>query len=202
MKPSAQKLWTSKVYDRIVAFYDAVFERLFPGAMSARRRVIEDWQTGTILDVGCGTGSLLSLACANGLVCYGLDMSRGMLLRSQARVPAGKFVRGSYYQLPYPDNTFAYVTETHALGGTDIDIACALKEMLRVCRPGGEVRLVDYVCPSNPTWPTRLIAMVSSLVGDEPRDFVGVFQQLGYEPDVEVLGWSGMYQLLKVRKTR
>ena len=187
MKSSAQKLWTPKVYDRIVAFYDAVFERLFPGAMAARRRVVEDWHTDAILDVGCGTGSLLALACANGLAGYGLDLSLGMLRRAQAKVPGSIVVQGSYYQLPYADNTFTYVVETNALGGTDIDIALALKEMLRVCCPAGEVRLVDYVCPTKPTWKTRLIAAVSSLAPQLVRYQLGNCRITLDEQDMLVL---------------
>jgi ubiquinone/menaquinone biosynthesis C-methylase UbiE len=201
MKFSASKIWTSRIYDRIAKYYDTISRRLFPIAEIGQKKVVEDMQSGSILDVGCGTGALLELACAKGLVCYGLDTSAGMLDSARSKAPGGTFVFGSYYAIPYADSSFDYVTETNALGGVKIDIRQALAEMIRVCKTNGEVRIVDGAPPARATWKSRLMTQLGMLIGDEPRDFLGVFRELGFEPQVEVLGGSGIYQLMRVKKT-
>lgn len=200
MKRAADRLWTPQMYGRIARLYDRLSRWLFPLAEQARGHVVADLKAGRILDVGCGTGTLLGMAATRGLTCDGLDTSPSMLSIASAKVPGGTFTLASYYAMPYPDGSFDYVVETNALGGVGIDINQALREMVRVCKPGGEIRLVDYAPPPHPTWKSRLTVKLSVLLGDEPRDFSAVIRSLGFEPEVSVLGWFGLYQFIRVKK--
>jgi ubiquinone/menaquinone biosynthesis C-methylase UbiE len=193
--------WSTRTYDRVSVLYDFLISLTFPMAAKAQRRVAQGLQSGaSILDVACGTGSVLALAAESGLDCFGNDLSSGMIRRAQRKVPTAKFRQGSFYDLPYPDNSFDYVVETNALSGHGIDAEKALREMLRVCKPGGKIRIGDYAKAPNETFWTRVIEQSMLWFGDQACDFVSLFKTIGYKPELEILGWSGMYQFLSVTK--
>ena len=195
-------IWTPATYDRLSKYYDSLAGLLFPGIEGTQERVLRDLSAGSILDVGCGTGTLLSVAHAHGLECHGLDTSVGMLQQARSKIPGAALTRGSYYQLPFPDGCFDFVLETNALGGVAIDVPSALSEMLRVCKAGGEVRIVDYAPPPKEAWTHRLLRGLGILIGDEPQDFSGILNELGCEAEVESRGGHGMYQFFRVEKGR
>ena len=114
-----------------------------------------------LLDVGCGPGTLtadLAVRVAPGRV-LGLDASVAPL--DEARATAGRagaevtFAVGDVYALDLPDASFD-VVHAHQVLQHLTDPVAALREMARVCRPGGvvAVRDVDYATftwfPANP----------------------------------------------------
>lgn len=193
--------WSTRTYDRISSLYDALVCLTFPMAAKAQRRVAHGLQpASSILDIACGTGSVLALTAKMGLDCYGNDLSIGMIQRAQRKVPTATIRQGSFYELPYPDNTFDYVVETNALSGYGVGVKIALSEMLRVCKPGGQIRIGDYAKAPKETFWTHLIEKSMLLFGDQACNFVFQLESLGYKPDIEILGWSGMYQYVQVTK--
>jgi len=193
--------WSTRTYDRVSSLYDALIYLAFPMAAKAQRRVAHGLQpAASILDIACGTGSVLALAAKEGLACFGNDLSPGMIRRAQHKVPIANIRQGSFYELPYPDNTFDYVVETNALSGYGVGVITVLSEMLRVCKPGGQVRIGDFAkTPKETAW-TRILEKSMLLFGDQACDFVSQFESLGYKPEMEILGWSGMYQYVQVIK--
>lgn len=202
MKLSLAGIWTPKLYDRIAKNYDRFTWLVSPGGEQAYHRVVAHLRDGSLLDVGCGTGTLLAMAQANGLRCYGLDSSPGMLAQARAKVPHASLVEGSFYAIPYADGSFDYVVETNALSGVGIDAERALCEMLRVCKVGGQVRFADYAKPPKVTWVQRLTVRIGLLIGDYPVDYRALLARLGYEPQVEIIGGQDMYQFFCVERTR
>ena len=114
-----------------------------------------------LLDVGCGPGTLtadLAARVAPGRV-LGLDASADPL--DEARAAAERagvevtFAVGDVYALDLPDASFD-VVHAHQVLQHLTDPVAALREMARVCRPGGviAVRDVDYATftwfPANP----------------------------------------------------
>jgi len=114
-----------------------------------------------LLDVGCGPGTLtadLARRVAPGRV-LGIDASVAPL--DEARATAGRagaevtFAVGDVYALDLPDASFD-VVHAHQVLQHLTDPVAALREMARVCRPGGvvAVRDVDYATftwfPANP----------------------------------------------------
>lgn len=88
------------------------------------------------LEVGCGTGLILSRVAHEARRAEGVDLSPGMLELAKKR---GLDVReGSATELPYPDASFDVVYSFKVLAHVP-DIEKALSEMARVCRPGGVV---------------------------------------------------------------
>ncbi|MGY2002718.1 class I SAM-dependent methyltransferase [Blastococcus sp. SYSU DS1024] len=109
-----------------------------------------------LLDIGCGPGTItvdLAARVAPGRV-LGLDVSPDPLDEAQALAArtgvAVTFAVGDVYSLDLPDASFD-VVHAHQVLQHLTDPVAALREMARVCRPGGlvAVRDVDYAAT---TW--------------------------------------------------
>ena len=77
---------------------------------------------------------------------------------------------------------------TNAISGTYIDARCVLIEMIRVCKSGGRVYIAEWPKAETETLVERFIVWLASLNDDAPKDYQAIFAELGYEPEVEVLG--------------
>ena len=104
-----------------------------------------------LLDVGCGPGTItvdLAARVAPGRV-VGLDVAAAPLGEARALAErsgtAVTFVQGDVYALAEDDDSFD-VVHAHQVLQHLTDPVAALREMARVCRPGGvlAVRDVDY----------------------------------------------------------
>lgn len=197
---SLAKIWTPKLYNWLSRRYDSLTSMIAPGGEQAQYKLVDDLNPGMILDVGCGTGSLLALADERGLECFGLDNSIGMLDQTKSKVPSAILLLGSFYDIPFADNSFDYVVETHALSGVNLDASQGLKEMIRVCKVGGELRLADYAVPPIDTSLTRILSKLGEFIGDHPVDYLNLIKSYGYHPRVEILGSRDMYQYICVVK--
>jgi len=96
---------------------------------------------GRVLEVGCGTGLILTRLAPEAACAYGLDLSPNMLHKARHRgLPV---VLGSATSLPFPDDSFDLVCSFKVLAHVQ-DIEQALREMVRVTRPGGRLALEFY----------------------------------------------------------
>ncbi len=86
-----------------------------------------------ILDVGCGTGATSAALCGFGTVC-GIDMGPAALRHARARGLA--VARGSAEKLPVRPAALDVVVALDVIEHLDDD-RLALREILRVLRPGG-----------------------------------------------------------------
>jgi ubiquinone/menaquinone biosynthesis C-methylase UbiE len=170
----------------------------FPIGEKGRERIVEKLTNGSVLDVACGTGTLLELAKKKGLECYGVDLSEGMLTQAKRKVPKAEFRRASYYEIPYPEGCFDYVIATNALSGDHIDARKVLGEMIRVCRSGGWVYIAEWPKAEKETFEERILVWFASLNDDAPKDYVTIFREMGYEPEIDVL--SERYHVYGIRK--
>lgn len=193
--------WTPKLYDRLSPYYDFFMHSLFSIGNVGHTRVTSELGAGSILDIACGTGSLLALAQANGLECSGIDTSKGMLRQAAKKVPASFYACADYFHLPFPDESFDYVVETNAVSGVGIDVEKVIEEMIRVCKVGGEVRIGDYAKASQETMLTRVIEKILFWIGDYPHDYVSLLTSMDYAPSREILGFCGMYQFIRIIKS-
>jgi SAM-dependent methyltransferase len=125
---------TGPRYDGIADWYDAEFQ---PAALES-----ETWKTlahllgegsGSLLDVGCGTGSYATGFATLGWDYTGVDLSEDMLRRAEAK--GVRTVRADATELPFEDASFdaAVSIFTH----TDVDdFTRVLGEVVRVLQPG------------------------------------------------------------------
>lgn len=195
---SGPGVWTKKTYDRVSRHYDAFMRLLFPIGEKGRERVVEKLSAGSLLDVACGTGTLLQMAHRKGLTCYGIDISEGMIGQAMAKVPEATLRLASYYDIPYPDRHFDYVVATNALSGRHIDARRVLGEMIRVCKVGGYVYIAEWPKPEMETFIDHLVEWFAGLSDDGPKDYRAIFAALGYKPQVDIL--SRRYQVYAVAK--
>lgn len=103
-----------------------------------------------VLEVGCGTGLILSRLAAVARDAVGIDLSPGMLERARAR--GLTVMEGSATALPFENNSFDLVCSFKVLAHVP-DVARAMQEMARVTVPGGYVVAEFY----NP-WSLRYLA--------------------------------------------
>ncbi len=94
-----------------------------------------------VLEAGCGTGLLLSRIDRVARESVGVDLSRGML--QHARERGLDVVQGSVTALPFADASFDTVCSFKVLAHVP-DIDKALRELVRVTRPGGHLVLEFY----------------------------------------------------------
>ncbi|MGH9463503.1 MAG: class I SAM-dependent methyltransferase [Vicinamibacteria bacterium] len=116
----------------------------------------------TVLDVGSGLGYFSRLVAARGGHPISLDIA-GELLRQ--RKDSTMCVQGSALNLPFPDGTFPVVVSSECIEHTP-DPLLAIREMVRVLRPGGSLVL------STPNWVWRWSATVAGTLGI--RKFSGI----------------------------
>ena len=93
--------------------------------------------TDLVLEVGCGTGAILSELPAH-LPLHGLDLDPAALTECRLHAPAASLVRGDALALPYLDRSFEIVY-CHFLLLWVRDPLQALLEMKRVAKPTGHI---------------------------------------------------------------
>lgn len=92
-----------------------------------------------ILDVGCGDAVFFSLLCKSiGLKnteFHGVDLSQDALRIARKKIPSGKFIKTTVYNLPYKENFFDFVFSSDVIEHV-ADQKRMLKEMVRVGKKG------------------------------------------------------------------
>jgi len=91
---------------------------------------------GRVLEVGCGTGAILSEIRTTAL--HGLDIQPASLMEARVHAPDASLVCGDVLSLPYPDDAFE-ITLCHYLLLWVTNPQRALDEMKRVTREGGHI---------------------------------------------------------------
>jgi len=125
--------------DEVTEFYNRLYVGWYSEYSGGGGEIdfIESWEPGSLLDVGCGKGSLLKYAHARGHRVSGLDLSPVALEMAAWEVPSAELELGVAEEMPFGDETFDYVT---CLGSLEhfAEPPLAVREMSRVLKPGGK----------------------------------------------------------------
>jgi SAM-dependent methyltransferase len=121
---------------------------LLTPAWSAVADIAEIGSGTMVLDVGCGTGGFCALAFERGALVHGIDGLPDRIGRAQRRVPDGDFRVGLIEALPWPDDAFDVVTGFNSFQYA-FDVETALREALRVTRPGGRLVVSKWGRPQD-----------------------------------------------------
>ena len=110
--------------------------------------------TDTVLDVACGGGLVVCAFALEVKHATGIDMTPAMLVRArqlatERSVANVSWDRGDVGSLPYATGTFDIVVTRFSMHHF-LDPVGVLREMLRVCAPGGRVVVVDMYASENP----------------------------------------------------
>ena len=149
----AKPQFVDALFDRGAAHYDGVVDWGFLRSGSFYRR----WalqRNGLrpghrLLDVACGTGLVAVeaaklLGSAETITC--LDPSEGMLGVARQKLNA-TFVKGRAEALPFPDESFDFLTMGYALRHVT-DLEATFAEYRRVLKPAGRVLILEVTKPA------------------------------------------------------
>lgn len=140
MNSSAKNPWFARFYDPLMAPIELL-------AMRRERRAIVAEAEGLVLEVGAGTGlNLPHYRRARRVVATDADpaMLRQALPKARrAQVPVTLVVADAQ-ALPFPDGVFDTAVAT-CVFCTIPDPEAAFRELRRVLKPTGEVRLLEHV---------------------------------------------------------
>lgn len=144
-------------------------ERRFKSRLIDSARLVAGMR---VLDIGCGTGTLLLLAAEAEpeAVLAGIDIDDRILERARRKVAVAglriELERASAIELPYADGSFERVFSTLAFHHlTRADKARAFAEAHRVLRSGGELHLGDFGAPD--TRYSRVASFLTEKIGGE-----------------------------------
>ena len=164
-----------KAYRRYAKRYDFYFGAfLQPGRKAVIDRML--CQPGDrILEVGVGTGLSLPLY-PMGVAVTGIDISDEMLARAQARRErngldqVAALLNMDAENMLFEDDSFDKVVAMYVASVVPSP-AALVAEMRRVCRPGGEMYIVNHFQNAN-----RLVSAVEGMLAP-------LFRMLGFHPD-------------------
>lgn len=150
----------ASMFDGIARRYDLVNDLVSLGQDRRWRRLVREAVGARpgdkVLDLAAGTGTSSEPFADDGAVVVPSDISLGMLSVGKERRPDLPFVAGDATALPFADGAFDAVTISFGLRNV-VDTDAALREMLRVVRPGGRLVVCEF---STPTWgPFRTVYM-------------------------------------------
>ena len=108
----------------------------------------------TVLDVACGGGVVACAFAPHVAHVTGIDMTPAMLARAAEHAEALglnnlTWRQGDATQLPFPDASFSIVFTRFSFHHF-LEPLAVLKEMTRVCRPGGRVVVCDTHASTDP----------------------------------------------------
>ena len=171
------------MFDEVAPKYDRTNTVLSLGLDRTWRTAVNealDLQPGErVLDLAAGTATSSAALAGSGADVVGCDFSLGMLRVGRAAAHEGvALVAGDALRLPFRDAAFDAVTIAFGLRNT-ADRDLALRELLRVTRPGGRLVVCEF---SHPTWAPfrgvyvnylmRALPVVATKVSSDPAAYV------------------------------
>ena len=97
-----------------------------------------------VLDIGCGHGALARRLVSEGLAVTGIDPAPDAIAAAQESVPEAQFTVAGAEALPFDPGSFDACIFLNSLHHVPVPLmGQALREALRVLRPGGEVIVIE-----------------------------------------------------------
>lgn len=193
----------SAMFDGVARRYDLLNDLLSLGRTKAWRKVatsiIAPKPGMRILDIAAGTGSSSRPLADAGAEVIPLDFSKGMLEAGRKRHPDLAFTHGDALALSFKDNEFDVTTISFGLRNTS-DTLKALRESLRVLKPGGRMVVVEFSQPTNKIFRTvylrylmRAIPPVARKVSSNPGAYIYLAES--------IIAWPNQADLAGLMKT-
>jgi phosphatidylethanolamine/phosphatidyl-N-methylethanolamine N-methyltransferase len=178
--------FVERVYEKLAHVYDLIFgPTLHPGRLVARDRMAI--RPGDhVLEVGVGTGINTLLYPRN---CHvtGIDLSSGMLDKARERVAREglrnvRLLEMDAASLTFADDAFDIVYAPYLVSVVP-DPVQVVREMRRVCKPGGKIIVLNHFRSANPVL-SRIERAISPLT-----------VHIGFKSDLDLPGFLAQADL-------
>src|SRR5689334_3784593 len=165
-------------YRRYAGIYDAVFGPMLQPGRKALLKALGCKSGDRVLEVGVGTGLALPMYPPDVRV-TGIDVSSDMLERARQRAArrglknVEALLEMDAESMNFPDASFDKVVAMYVVSVVDRP-AKLIEELHRVCKPDGEIFLVNHVHSRNP------------VMGALEKGLARFSDALGWHPDFEL----------------
>ena len=176
--PTMQIEAVKTAYRRYAGVYDAVFGPVLQPGRKAVMQALGLRPGERVLEVGVGTGLSLPLYPPD-VTITGIDISREMLDKARRRVARRRLsnvdalLEMDAEHMSFPDASFDKVVAMYVLPVVSKP-AQLLHELHRVCRPDGEIFIVNHVRSTNP------------LIAAFEQGLARFSDTIGFRPDFEL----------------
>ena len=197
----------ASMFDTVAEKYDVTNDVLSLGQDRLWRRAVVkavDAKPGErILDIAAGTGTSSEPWADEEIEVVPADFSLGMLRVGRRRRPDMAFTAADAMSLPFADESFDVVTMSFGLRNV-ADAETALREFLRVTRPGGRLLVCEFSQPVNKVFRTvysnylmRALPPVARSTSSNPDSYVYLAESIRAWPPqgelartIEQAGWQ------------
>ena len=197
----------ASMFDTVAEKYDVTNDVLSLGQDRLWRRAVVkavDAQPGErILDIAAGTGTSSEPWANQEIEVVPADFSLGMLRVGRRRRPDMAFTAADAMSLPFADESFDVVTMSFGLRNV-ADPETALREFLRVTKPGGRLLVCEFSQPVNKVFRTvysnylmRALPPVARRTSSNPESYVYLAESIRAWPPqgelartIEQAGWQ------------
>lgn len=188
-------------FDKRASSYDEGFE----GKLSSRfykllLSQVELSAGATVLDVGCGTGTVLErLNKCGGIDGYGIDVEENMIGKAKLKCPQMSISVSDCTKTPFEDNKFDVITACMAYHHFT-DRKGFAKEAARIIKHGGHLYITDPRFPWVVRRPLNLALKLHNIAGffGTPEETVKTFSEYGFE--LVASNFDGYAQCVTLRK--
>ena len=181
-------------WDRVAGVYDLFVNVVNGKTHKALRRIVADLieQEDVVLECACGTGLLSTVIAGKCQHLTATDFAPKMLKRAEKNCAAyGNvlFRQANILSLEFPDNRFDKVVAGNVIHLLDEPLK-ALKELDRVCRPGGMLIIPTYMNRNQKGETGGFVSVIGKAGADFKRQFTvesykQFFLEAGYD-DVKI----------------
>jgi len=166
-----------RVYTNYSSVYDQTFGKAFNQSRKSAVKGLHVSPNDHVLEVGVGTGIALPLYPTHCRI-MGIDLSEGMLKKAGECITKHgldhvTLQRMDAGQMTFQDNSFDLVMAAYVVTAVP-DYRQVVSEMIRVCRPGGRIVMLNHFSNGN-----KFIAAVEKLISP-------ICQRIGFRTDLSL----------------
>lgn len=173
----------ARFYDFFETVYNRKVYREFPAKVAEMTNAQD-----TVLECACGTGIITACVAQRCKSIIATDYSEGMLGQAKSKCSGLNNVtiqKANIMQLDFADNSFDKVIAGNVIHLLD-DPSGAMKELERVCKPGGKIILPTYVNHEKTGKPSFIVRMLKKI----GVDFKMQFTMTSYKEFISNMGYT------------